>query len=175
MSARASRIHNQEAIDVAIVGTGNGMIKSLLDSVGQPCTVAYAMLDAVRGHKRSLDVATIWQRYSLCQVLYMFQARQPSLQEQNISPYFTTRPLINAQYGMPQLGYYAPINFPPIPQSFVGYQQLMPPMQFGNESFSWQQPTSFSLFSDWYPCFELSAENEDRPPLTTTKRLTSTG
>ncbi|KAJ9566441.1 hypothetical protein OSB04_002407 [Centaurea solstitialis] len=49
------------AIGVIPAGTGNGMIKSLLDSVGQPCTAAYAMLAAIRGHKRSLDVATIWQ------------------------------------------------------------------------------------------------------------------
>ncbi|KAI3740760.1 hypothetical protein L2E82_31233 [Cichorium intybus] len=49
------------AIGVIPAGTGNGMIKSLLDSVGQPCTPAYAMLAAIRGHKRSLDVATIWQ------------------------------------------------------------------------------------------------------------------
>nr|XP_043609865.1 sphingosine kinase 2-like [Erigeron canadensis] len=55
----------QEAIKMPIgvipAGTGNGMIKSLLHSAGQPCTVAYAMLTAIRGHKRSLDVATIWQ------------------------------------------------------------------------------------------------------------------
>ncbi|XP_023731380.1 sphingosine kinase 2 isoform X1 [Lactuca sativa] len=49
------------AIGVIPAGTGNGMIKSLLDSVGQPCTAAYAMLATIRGHKRSLDVATIWQ------------------------------------------------------------------------------------------------------------------
>ncbi|PWA78599.1 ATP-NAD kinase-like domain-containing protein [Artemisia annua] len=42
-------------------GTGNGMIKSLLDSVGEPCTPVNAILAAIRGHKRSLDVATIWQ------------------------------------------------------------------------------------------------------------------
>nr|GEW59425.1 sphingosine kinase 2-like isoform X1 [Tanacetum cinerariifolium] len=42
-------------------GTGNGMIKSLLDSVGEPCTPANAILAVIRGHKRSLDVATIWQ------------------------------------------------------------------------------------------------------------------
>ncbi|KAK9051745.1 hypothetical protein SSX86_028373 [Deinandra increscens subsp. villosa] len=42
-------------------GTGNGMIKSLLDSVGEPCTPTHAVLAAIRGHKRSLDVATIWQ------------------------------------------------------------------------------------------------------------------
>ena len=74
------------------------------------------------------------------QVPYMFQARQPSLQEPNISPYFTTRPLINTQYGMPQLGSYAPINFPLFPQPFFGYPPLMPQMQFGSGSFSWQQP-----------------------------------
>ncbi|KAL4562059.1 hypothetical protein LXL04_034249 [Taraxacum kok-saghyz] len=50
------------AIGVIPAGTGNGMIKSLLDSVGQPCTAAYAMLTAIRGHKRCLDVATIWQK-----------------------------------------------------------------------------------------------------------------
>lgn len=42
-------------------GTGNGMIKSLLDSVGEACTPVNAILAAIRGHKRSLDVATIWQ------------------------------------------------------------------------------------------------------------------
>ncbi|KAI7751686.1 hypothetical protein M8C21_026205, partial [Ambrosia artemisiifolia] len=49
------------AIGVIPAGTGNGMIKSLLDSAGQPCTAAHAMLAVIRGHKRSLDVATIWQ------------------------------------------------------------------------------------------------------------------
>ncbi|KAI3829300.1 hypothetical protein L1987_03420 [Smallanthus sonchifolius] len=49
------------AIGVIPAGTGNGMIKSLLDSVGQPCTAAYAMRAVIQGHKRSLDVATIWQ------------------------------------------------------------------------------------------------------------------
>ncbi|GKE52522.1 transcription factor PIF3 isoform X1, partial [Tanacetum coccineum] len=80
---------------------------------------------------------------AVSQVPYMFQAGQPSLQEPNISPYFTTRPLINAQYGMSQLGYYASINFPLFPQSFFGYPPLMPPMQFGNGSFTWQQPRPF--------------------------------
>ncbi|KAK4787440.1 hypothetical protein SAY86_011273 [Trapa natans] len=42
-------------------GTGNGMVKSLLDSVGQPCKASYATLAIIRGHKRSLDVATISQ------------------------------------------------------------------------------------------------------------------
>ncbi|KAM0012139.1 putative sphingosine kinase [Helianthus debilis subsp. tardiflorus] len=51
-------------IGVIPAGTGNGMIKSLLDSAGQPCTAAYAMLAVIQGHKRSLDVATIWQGQS---------------------------------------------------------------------------------------------------------------
>ncbi|XP_039168558.1 sphingosine kinase 2 isoform X2 [Eucalyptus grandis] len=42
-------------------GTGNGMVKSLLDSVGEPCTASYATLAIIRGHKKSLDVATIKQ------------------------------------------------------------------------------------------------------------------
>ncbi|KAJ0836508.1 putative sphingosine kinase [Helianthus annuus] len=48
-------------LGVIPAGTGNGMIKSLLDSAGEPCTPAHAVLAAIRGHKRSLDVATIWQ------------------------------------------------------------------------------------------------------------------
>lgn len=37
------------------------MAKSLLDSVGEPCTPSNAVLAIIRGHKRSLDVATICQ------------------------------------------------------------------------------------------------------------------
>ncbi|KAK7319612.1 hypothetical protein RJT34_04335 [Clitoria ternatea] len=48
-------------LGVVPAGTGNGMAKSLLDSVGDPCTVADAVLAIIRGHKRSLDVATIKQ------------------------------------------------------------------------------------------------------------------
>ncbi|KAF5742240.1 hypothetical protein HS088_TW09G00284 [Tripterygium wilfordii] len=48
-------------IGVVPAGTGNGMAKSLLDSVGQPCTAFNAVLAIIRGHKRSLDVATILQ------------------------------------------------------------------------------------------------------------------
>ncbi|XP_057739198.1 sphingosine kinase 1-like [Arachis stenosperma] len=48
-------------IGVVPAGTGNGMAKSLLDSVGYPCKVANAVLAIIRGHKRSLDVATIRQ------------------------------------------------------------------------------------------------------------------
>ncbi|KAA8544888.1 hypothetical protein F0562_019718 [Nyssa sinensis] len=42
-------------------GTGNGMVKSLLDSVSDPCTASNAILAVIRGHKHSLDVATILQ------------------------------------------------------------------------------------------------------------------
>ncbi|OMO76548.1 hypothetical protein CCACVL1_15577 [Corchorus capsularis] len=42
-------------------GTSNGMVKSLLDAVGEPCTPANAILAVIRGHKRSLDVATLLQ------------------------------------------------------------------------------------------------------------------
>ncbi|KAJ0017834.1 hypothetical protein Pint_10726 [Pistacia integerrima] len=42
-------------------GTGNGMVKSLLDSVGEPCKASNATLAIIRGHKHSLDVATILQ------------------------------------------------------------------------------------------------------------------
>ncbi|MED6145147.1 Sphingosine kinase 1 [Stylosanthes scabra] len=48
-------------IGVVPAGTGNGMAKSLLDSVGETCAVANAVLAIIRGHKRSLDVATIKQ------------------------------------------------------------------------------------------------------------------
>ncbi|XP_027332102.1 sphingosine kinase 1-like isoform X2 [Abrus precatorius] len=48
-------------IGVVPAGTGNGMAKSLLDSVGDPCAVPNAVLAIIRGHKRSLDVATIRQ------------------------------------------------------------------------------------------------------------------
>ncbi|CAA2968755.1 sphingosine kinase 1-like isoform X1 [Olea europaea subsp. europaea] len=60
---------NREDWDAAIkiplgvvpAGTGNGMIKSLLDSVGQPCAAFNATLAVIRGHRRLLDVATISQ------------------------------------------------------------------------------------------------------------------
>ncbi|CAN4083959.1 unnamed protein product [Withania somnifera] len=42
-------------------GTSNGMAKSLLDSVGESCTAFNATLAVIRGHKRSLDVATVSQ------------------------------------------------------------------------------------------------------------------
>ncbi|KAB1221898.1 Sphingosine kinase 1 [Morella rubra] len=48
-------------IGLVPAGTGNGMAKSLLDLVGDPCTVPNAVLAIIRGHKCSLDVATIVQ------------------------------------------------------------------------------------------------------------------
>ncbi|KAF3451560.1 hypothetical protein FNV43_RR07655 [Rhamnella rubrinervis] len=48
-------------LGVVPAGTGNGMAKSLLDSVGEPCTASNAVLAIIRGRKRSLDVATISQ------------------------------------------------------------------------------------------------------------------
>ncbi|EXB51817.1 Sphingosine kinase 1 [Morus notabilis] len=48
-------------LGVVPAGTGNGMAKSLLDSVGEPCAVFNAVLAIIRGHKRPLDVTTILQ------------------------------------------------------------------------------------------------------------------
>ncbi|GAB4831289.1 hypothetical protein Ancab_005303 [Ancistrocladus abbreviatus] len=48
-------------IGVVPAGTGNGMAKSLLDLVGDPCSAFNAVLPIIRGHKQSLDVATISQ------------------------------------------------------------------------------------------------------------------
>lgn len=48
-------------LGVVPAGTGNGMAKSLLDSVGHPCTAFYAILAIIRGKRCSLDVATISQ------------------------------------------------------------------------------------------------------------------
>ncbi|RDX65566.1 Sphingosine kinase 1, partial [Mucuna pruriens] len=48
-------------LGVVPAGTGNGMAKSLLDSIGEPCAVAHAVLAIIRGHKQPLDVATITQ------------------------------------------------------------------------------------------------------------------
>ncbi|XP_019162412.1 PREDICTED: sphingosine kinase 1 isoform X2 [Ipomoea nil] len=49
------------SLGVIPAGTGNGMVKSLLDSVGEPCSASNATLAIIRGHKRALDVATISQ------------------------------------------------------------------------------------------------------------------
>ncbi|WOL18089.1 hypothetical protein Cni_G26882 [Canna indica] len=48
-------------LGVIPAGTGNGMAKSLLDSVGDFCSVPNATFSIIRGHKRSLDVATVMQ------------------------------------------------------------------------------------------------------------------
>lgn len=48
-------------IGVIPAGTGNGMAKSLLDLVGDPCSACNATVAIIRGHKTSLDVATISQ------------------------------------------------------------------------------------------------------------------
>ncbi|CAN6818568.1 unnamed protein product [Brassica oleracea] len=48
-------------IGVIPAGTGNGMIKSLLDAVGLQCCANSATISIIRGHTRSLDVATIAQ------------------------------------------------------------------------------------------------------------------
>ncbi|KAJ4976346.1 hypothetical protein NE237_001452 [Protea cynaroides] len=42
-------------------GSGNGMVKSVLDSGRDPCTVTNAVFTVIRGHRISLDVATILQ------------------------------------------------------------------------------------------------------------------
>ncbi|XP_048490327.1 sphingosine kinase 1 isoform X2 [Beta vulgaris subsp. vulgaris] len=48
-------------IGVIPAGTGNGVAKSLLDSAGDPCSAFNATVAIIRGHKTSLDVATISQ------------------------------------------------------------------------------------------------------------------
>ncbi|CAO2823778.1 unnamed protein product [Amaranthus hypochondriacus] len=48
-------------IGVIPAGTGNGVAKSLLDSVGDPFSVFNATVAIIRGHKTFLDVATISQ------------------------------------------------------------------------------------------------------------------
>jgi diacylglycerol kinase family enzyme len=44
-----------------MAGSGNGMIKSLLEPVGLPCSATSATISIIRGRTRSLDVATISQ------------------------------------------------------------------------------------------------------------------
>ncbi|XP_021895121.1 sphingosine kinase 2-like, partial [Carica papaya] len=48
-------------LGIVPAGTGNGMAKSLLHLVGHSCTAFNAILSIIRGHKCSLDVATILQ------------------------------------------------------------------------------------------------------------------
>ncbi|WOL12975.1 sphingosine kinase 1-like [Canna indica] len=48
-------------LGVIPAGTGNGMVKSLLDSAGDLCSTSNATFAIIRGHIQSLDVATISQ------------------------------------------------------------------------------------------------------------------
>ncbi|XP_010439462.1 PREDICTED: sphingosine kinase 1 isoform X1 [Camelina sativa] len=48
-------------IGMVPAGSGNGMIKSLLEPVGLPCSATSATISIIRGSTRSLDVATISQ------------------------------------------------------------------------------------------------------------------
>ncbi|CAN6457751.1 unnamed protein product [Victoria cruziana] len=48
-------------IGIIPAGTGNGMAKSLLDSVEEACVASNATFAVIRGHKRALDVATVLQ------------------------------------------------------------------------------------------------------------------
>ncbi|EOA16802.1 hypothetical protein CARUB_v10005022mg [Capsella rubella] len=48
-------------IGMVPAGSGNGMIKSLLEPVGLPCSATSAAISIIRGRTRSLDVATISQ------------------------------------------------------------------------------------------------------------------
>ncbi|XVF27722.1 hypothetical protein REPUB_Repub14bG0133100 [Reevesia pubescens] len=48
-------------IGMVPAGTSNGMVKSLLDAAGEPSSTSNAILAVIRGHKCSLDVATISQ------------------------------------------------------------------------------------------------------------------
>ncbi|XP_068668783.1 sphingosine kinase 1-like isoform X1 [Aristolochia californica] len=49
-------------LGVIPAGTGNGMAKSLLDSANDCCSPANAVMTVIRGHRRSLDVATVLQQ-----------------------------------------------------------------------------------------------------------------
>ncbi|CAL9063504.1 sphingosine kinase 1 isoform X1 [Musa acuminata AAA Group] len=48
-------------LGVIPAGTGNGMVKSLLDPAGDLCSIPNATFAVIRGHKRSLDVAIVLQ------------------------------------------------------------------------------------------------------------------
>ncbi|KAI3937099.1 hypothetical protein MKX01_015314 [Papaver californicum] len=48
-------------LGIVSAGTGNGMVKSLLDEIDEPCSVSNVVLAIIRGHKCSLDVATVLQ------------------------------------------------------------------------------------------------------------------
>ncbi|GFQ01821.1 sphingosine kinase 1 [Phtheirospermum japonicum] len=48
-------------LGVVPAGTGNGMVKSLLDSCGEPCAASNATVSIIRGNKCALDIATLSQ------------------------------------------------------------------------------------------------------------------
>ncbi|CAD5190336.1 unnamed protein product [Musa acuminata subsp. malaccensis] len=48
-------------LGVIPAGTGNGMVKSLLDPAGDLCSIPNATFAVIRGHKHSLDVAIVLQ------------------------------------------------------------------------------------------------------------------
>lgn len=51
-------------IGIIPAGTGNGMVKSLMDDADEPCTAANATYTVIKGHKRQLDVATVVQGHA---------------------------------------------------------------------------------------------------------------
>ncbi|TXG47295.1 hypothetical protein EZV62_026589 [Acer yangbiense] len=70
-------------LGVVPAGTGNGMAKSLLDYVGEPCKASNAVLAIIRGHKRLLDVATISQGetkfYSILMLAWGIETIPPTI------------------------------------------------------------------------------------------------
>lgn len=44
-------------------GTGNGMAKSLLDAVGEPCTVYNAVLSIIRGCTLGFDILNLCYQF----------------------------------------------------------------------------------------------------------------
>ncbi|CAI0468390.1 unnamed protein product [Linum tenue] len=48
-------------LGIVPAGTSNGMVKSLLDAAGELCSPENAVLAIIRGHRCSLDVATVLQ------------------------------------------------------------------------------------------------------------------
>ncbi|KAJ0983654.1 hypothetical protein J5N97_011909 [Dioscorea zingiberensis] len=65
-------------LGIVPAGTGNGMAKSLLDSVGEVYSVSNAAFAIIRGHTRKLDVASILQGearfYSVLMLTWGFMA-----------------------------------------------------------------------------------------------------
>lgn len=63
------------------IGTGNGMIKSLLDSVGDACSAPNAIFSVIRGHPSSLSSFSIFHA-----LIRVFHWNFVSL---GFSPYFS--------------------------------------------------------------------------------------